>query len=279
MLFRAIGKFFRSIAAVLTGKIDDAANDIGSNHHAIKAEYDQVIHDKKSRLQQSMDAVAEIKALEKKNEAKLERLTEELEAKHKLMKGAAAMAKKTVTDLKNKGLTDEEIRSDETVLKCQQAYGDFKGEVDTLEADIARAEKDDAGYEQTLKKHKLMLQQLQRELASIEKESKEAVADVISAQERKKAADMISSIADDSTSERLQSLRDRRLKMTSAAEVSEELAGTDTKVAEAEFLEFAAQSEAGDEFDSLIGLGAETEKKAVKAEAAPAVASKELPEV
>lgn len=276
MLFRAIGRFFSSIAAILTGKIDDAANEIGSNHHAIKAEYDQVIQEKKSRLQQSMNAVAEVRALEKKNEAKLERLTEELSNKHKLMNGAAAMAKKAVTELKSKGLSDEEIRTDATVIRCQQAYSDFKAEVERLEEDLARAEKDDASYDQTLKKHKLMLEQLQRELATIEKESKEAVADVISAQERKKAADLISSISDDSTSERLQSLRDRRLKITSSAEISEELAGTDTKVAEAEFLEFATQTEAGNEFEALIGLGEEPAK--VKTAAQP-VASKEIPEV
>ena len=42
------------------------------------------------------------------------------------------------------------------------------------------------------------------------------------------------------------------------AKITKELAGTDTKSQEAEFLEYASQSESTSEFDALIGLTSET---------------------
>ena len=54
--------------------------------------------------------------------------------------------------------------------------------------------------------------------------------------------------------EELRELRDLRQKASAGARVSRELAGLDTKRAEEEFLDYAQQSEANDEFDALIGL-------------------------
>jgi hypothetical protein len=47
--------------------------------------------------------------------------------------------------------------------------------------------------------------------------------------------------------------------MKAKAKVSKELAGTDTKVQEAEFLEYASKNTATDEFDKLIGLAGEAD--------------------
>ncbi len=52
----------------------------------------------------------------------------------------------------------------------------------------------------------------------------------------------------------LQELRELRQKAGAKARVSRELAGLDTKRAEADFMEYAQNSEANDEFDALIGL-------------------------
>jgi hypothetical protein len=87
------------------------------------------------------------------------------------------------------------------------------------------------------------------------------VADIITAKQEKDIADMLTGIAQDGTSQELQNLRQLRQEVKAEARISKELAGTDTKAQEAEFLEYARSSQNNVEFDSLIGLGAKTEAK------------------
>jgi hypothetical protein len=63
-------------------------------------------------------------------------------------------------------------------------------------------------------------------------------------------------------------MRDLRAEMRAEARVSRELAGTDTKHTEAEFLEYARSSASSDEFDRLIGLAGEAESDAPAPESA-----------
>ncbi|HBJ35230.1 MAG TPA: hypothetical protein DDZ51_10845 [Planctomycetaceae bacterium] len=55
-------------------------------------------------------------------------------------------------------------------------------------------------------------------------------------------------------------MRELRQKVGAKARVSRELAGLDVKRAEADFMEFAKNSEANNEFDALIGLAGEAAK-------------------
>ncbi len=57
-------------------------------------------------------------------------------------------------------------------------------------------------------------------------------------------------------------MRDLRQQQKAQARVSRELAGTDTKRQEAEFLEYARKGVATDEFDKLIGLAGEADAAA-----------------
>ena len=70
---------------------------------------------------------------------------------------------------------------------------------------------------------------------------------------------MITGISKDRTAEELQELRDIRDRAKGTARVSREIAGTDAKRLEEEFLDYAAKSAANDEFDALIGLAKETD--------------------
>ena len=49
-------------------------------------------------------------------------------------------------------------------------------------------------------------------------------------------------------------MRQLRQEVKAEARISRELAGTDTRTQEAEFLEYARESEGSNEFDALIGL-------------------------
>ncbi len=120
--------------------------------------------------------------------------------------------------------------------------------------------------------HKTQIQALMRELDKLKEEKHDAVADVLSAKEEKEIADMVTGISNDRTTEELRDLRELRAKASANARVSRELAGMDTKKAENEFLEYAQQTEADDEFDALIGLSKEK-----KSSDAP-VADSKIPE-
>ena len=259
-MFRALARFFRAIKAVLTGRIDRAADGVSTHPDAIRAEYRDIIREKKERLQAAMDAVAQIMALRKKAETRSERLAKEIGQKQSLMEGAAAMAKKRVATLKGQGVAPEEISQDPEVAKCQGAYADFKSTLATIESELVSLEQQAVQYTEAINRHRTQLEGLQRGIAEIERESHEAVADVISGVERKRAADLLASISTDASSERLQRMRDIRASVSSKAEISEALAGTDTAAQEQEFLAYARESQADDEFSNLIGLGEETEE-------------------
>ena len=65
---------------------------------------------------------------------------------------------------------------------------------------------------------------------------------------------MLNGISKDGMAKELQDMRELRSEMRAEARVSREMAGTDGKAQEAEFLEYARTNTATDEFDSLLGL-------------------------
>ncbi|MCX5769894.1 MAG: hypothetical protein NTZ09_06430, partial [Candidatus Hydrogenedentes bacterium] len=130
--------------------------------------------------------------------------------------------------------------------------------IEELEADIG-------DYGKRIGDHKVQLQSLLRELDKLRAEQVDAVAEVITSREEKELADTLSGIAQDGTAEELQRLRQLRQEVKAEARISRELAGTDTKVQEAEFMEFARTSQSDSEFDALIGLAATVEKPAATA--------------
>ncbi len=251
-MFGAIGRFFRAIKYLFTGKVDSAADAISANPTVISATFDRVIQDKKKRLNEYKDAISAMIAQEESKKARLQELTGEIDKLQKLKSGAAARAKSLVE--KYNGDVDA-VKNDPEYLKCQSAFKDFSN---TLEEKQRRANELDEDLKQLIKNvegHKTQIQGLMRELEKIKEEKHDAVADVLSAKEERQIADMVNGISNDRTSEELQRLRDMRQKAVANAKVSRELAGMDAKRAESEFLEYAQKSAADDEFDALIGLG------------------------
>ena len=93
-MFKAIGKYFRAIGYLFTGRVDDARRTLSTNPSVVKATYDRVIEEKTKRIHQYKDAVGAMIAQEEKKKAALKRLTEEVTKLRKLRDGAAAMARK-----------------------------------------------------------------------------------------------------------------------------------------------------------------------------------------
>lgn len=255
-MFGALGRWIKAVGYLLTGQIDSARRVLDTNPHVVRAKYDSVIREKVARIHTYKQAVAGLIAQQENKMARVKILTEEVGNLERLKAGALAKAKQTVEKLKAAGKTDEEVKSDEDYKRCLAAYNDFSTTLAEKQAHITENENDIETYRKNIGDHKVQLQQLLREVDKIRSESADAVADVITAKQEKDIADMLSGIAQDGTAKELQDLRQLRQELKAEARISKEMAGTDTKAQEAEFLEYARSSASNAEFDNLLGLGA-----------------------
>ena len=253
-MFRSIGRFFRAVGYLMTGRIDRARQALSANPDVVRATYDRVIDEKKKRIHQYRDAVGAMIAQEEKKKSSIKRLTEDVTKLKKLRDGAAAMAKKVVERLNG---NTEAVKADPDYVKCQAAFQDFTSTLEEKEERCRELEVEISDLSNNIKGHKTQLESLLRDIEKIKQEKHATVAELITAQEEREIADMISGISKDRTAEELQELRDIRDSAKASARVSREMAGTDVQRSEAEFLEYAAQNTASDEFDQLIGLAKE----------------------
>ena len=258
-MFRAIGRYLRAIGYLLTGRVDRARQTLMTNPDVMRATYDQVIQDKTSRIHQYKDAVASMIGQEEKKSSLVKQLTQELEQLERMRAGAAAMARKVVA--RNNG-DIEAVKQDPEYARCQTAFKDFSTTVEEKEQRIAGLEADLEVLAKNVGNHKIQIQGLLRDLGKIKEEKHDAVADVISSREEQQIADMVAGISDDRTAQELTELRDLRVKVKAKARMSREMSGLDAKRDEKEFLAYAAEGAASDEFDALIGLAQEPELKA-----------------
>jgi phage shock protein A len=262
-MFRSIGRFFRAVGYLLTGRVDRARQALSMNPDVVRATYDRVIDEKKSRIQQYKDAVGGMIVQEEKKKTSLTRLTEEVVRLKQLRDGAAAMARKVV---ERHGGDVEAVKQDPEYQKCQSAYKDFTSTLAEKEDRCTELEQEIQELVKTVGGHKTQLESLLRDLERIRQEKHATVAELITAKEEKEIADMISGISKDRTSEELQELRDIRDQAKATARVSREMAGIDAARSEAEFLDYATKSAADNEFDALIGLSKQVEKTGEPAE-------------
>lgn len=253
-MFRAIGRWIKAIGYLLTGQIDSARRVLDANPHVVRAKYEEIIRDKINQIHIYKQAVAGLIAQQENKMAKVKGLSEEVGNLERLKAGALAKAKQTVATLQQTGKTLEEIHATEDYKKCLAAYNDFSSTLAEKQDHIAGLEKDIAAYAKNIGDHKVQLQQLLRDVDKVKAEAADTVADVITAKQERDLADMLSGIAKDGSAEELQRLRQMRQELKAEARVSREMAGTDSKAQEAEFLEYARRSAASSEFDGLLGL-------------------------
>jgi len=275
-MFGALVRWFKAVGYLLTGQIDSARRVIDTNPHVVRAKYDQIVRDKVSQIHIYKQAVASLIAQQENKIAIVKRLTEDVQQLERLRSGALAKAKQTVEQLQKAGKTKEDVHSSEDYKKCLAAYNDFSSTLAEKQSRITEAEGDIESYRKNIADHKVQLQQLLRDVEKVRAEASDAVADIITAKQEKDIADTLSGIAKDGSAEELQRLRQLRQEVRAEARISKEMAGTDTKAQEAEFLEYARKSAASNEFDALLGLAEKTEATAKTAPSAEKTGS--LPE-
>ena len=267
-MFNAIGRYLRAFGYLITGRIDSARKEMSANPYVMQATYDKIVEEKTRRIGQYKDAVAGLIAQEEKKKNKLQELTADVNKLGQLKAGALAKAKAVAAQLQSKGVSLEDIKKNEDYLKCQSAFTDFSSTLVEKNNHIGELEGEIGQSAQTISSHKVQLQQLLRDIDKIKSEAAGAIADVITAKEEQQIADMLSGISQDGTAKELQDMRDLRQQVKANARVSRELAGTDNKKLEADFLDYATKTSSNSEFDALIGLAEKTDKSAASSESA-----------
>ncbi len=265
-MFAAIGRFFRAIGYLFTGKMDSTTRGLRTNPHVIQATFDRVIEDKKARIHQYKDAVARMIAQEETKKARIKELSDEIVRLNQLKEGAAAKARTVVNQLKAQGQSEEQIKGNEEYVKCLAAFNDFTSSLKEKEEHVAELEGDVREISGTVSGHKIQLQSLLREVDKIKQEANQTVADIITSREEAEINNMLVGIGQDRTSKELEDMRALRQESKASARISREMAGTDTKVLENEFLEYARTGVATDEFDRLIGLAGTAEQESASGE-------------
>mgnify|MGYP000545390503 FL=1 len=258
-MFGAIGRWFKAVWYKLTGAMDQARRGLDTDPHVMRAKFDEIIKGKVNQIHTYKQAVATLIAQQEKKMAKVKSLTNEVQKLENLKAGALAMAKQAVAKLQGEGKTNEVGHADPDYKKCLTAYNDFAATLTEKQDHIKDLEGDIGEYDGSIANHKINLQQLQRDIEKLKSEAADAVADVITSKEETELADMINGISKDGMAKELQNLRDLRHEVRAEARISREMAGTDTKVQEAEFLEYARSNTATDEFDALLGMAEGTE--------------------
>jgi len=255
----AIWRYVKSFLYLITGQIDKSRRVLDSNPNVMKAKFDDIIKSKVDQIHTYKQAVATLIAQQEKKMAKVKSLTEEVQKLENLKAGALAMAKQTVAKLQGEGKTKEEVHAAADYKKCLTAYNDFSATLTEKQDHIKDLENDIGEYDGSIANHKINLQQLQRDIEKLKSEAADAVADVITAKEERDLSDMLNGISKDGMAKELQDMRDLRHEMRAEARVSREMAGTDSKQQEAQFLEYARSNTASDEFDSLLDMAEGTE--------------------
>lgn len=258
-MFKAVGRYFRAVGYLFTGRIDAARRAISTSPHVINATFDQVIEDKRKSVHQYKDAIARLIVQHEQKMSKIKSLSDDVNRLEQLKEGAAAKARTVVAEMKASGAGLEQIKAGEDYQTCMTAFNDFSTKVTEKTERIAEYEGEVKELDSTISGHKIQLQQMLREIENLKEEQATTVAEIITSKEEAELNDMLSGISADRTSRELQDMRQLREEMKAKAKVSKELAGTDTKVQEAEFIEYASRNVATNEFDQLIGLAGEAD--------------------
>ena len=124
-MFRALWRLMRAVGYALTGRVDKAREALQTDPNVIRATFDDVLREKKKRIDQFMEAVAGLRNEQEKKKRDTLRLDEDITKLKNVSAGALAAAKKRAAALQAQGKSQAEIMADSEFKKHQAAHQDF----------------------------------------------------------------------------------------------------------------------------------------------------------
>ncbi len=252
-MLKAIGRIFRTLGYLITGKLDRISSVWAKNPEVIGATFDKIVEEKRTRLNQYKDAVGSMVGNQEKKKITLNALSEDIAVLEKKRKGAIKMAVALESQY-----TPEALKTNLVYIKCKDGHRDLTSTLNEKNERVKSLEEEIKGIDVKLNSHKVKIETLMRELDKVKDEKHATIADITAADESKKISDLFSGISEDKTDQELQRMRDLRIKAQADERVSNELAGLDSTRAEDEFLAYADDTEADDEFARAIAAARQT---------------------
>lgn len=252
-------RYFRALWYFCTGRFSAAAEALASNEFVMAATYDASIEKSQQRYNTVRNAVAKLVGIEQEKVAKVKTLTEKFQTLEKVKQGAAGKAKSLADQLKAQGVPVDQIKKNPEYLKHMAAFQNAATSAKDVENDIQSLENELEGHRGQISQYKIQLQNMQRSNKDLQEEKQEAIADVAIAKEMQAVNDVLNGLTEDTVDKDLVAARKARQNAKAKAHITAELAGNDARLAEAEYIDFAANNDASSEFDALIGLTEDTE--------------------
>lgn len=252
----SIGRYWKTVTYRFTGRIDSTTDGMLDDPYVIRSAFDEVDIRSKESVQRFIDAASGLINAREENIAKVKNLTAQIERSERLRAGAAAKIKARFDELRAKGVSEEEMKHDEEYLKCRGAYSDFGTTAEEKRKRIQEVSQKIREQGEKIKSHKIQLNAMTRKINDLSEKKDDLIARAIAAKEEKRIADLEAGLSTDTGAEDVLRRVEQRVQRTeAAAKITSELAGTDSRVQEAEFEEYARSGLANDEFDALVGLG------------------------
>ena len=253
-----MGRYFRALWYMLTGRFSAAAEALQSNKYVMSATYDRAIEKGQDRFNTVKNAVAKLMSIEQTRVEEIKQLQSREEKYGKIKKGAHAKMQKRIDELRKDGKDKSAIMQDSEFVKHQAAYQDAASSLKDVEERIDDKEADLEERRGQIATYKAELQSMQRDQASLRTEKNEAVADVAIAQQAEAINAVLAGISEDTTDKDLQAAREARKAAKAKAKITADIAGNDARLAENEYLEAATGSEVDEELDALLDFGDES---------------------
>lgn len=252
-------RWFRKLWIACTGWMWSRADALDENVHVIGATYDMADDELVGNIENVTRAVGNMIGENEKKVIQIEQLEKECEKLEQAMNGAEGLAKQRVATLKNQGKNKDEIEQDADYIRCRTGYQDAESTLQERRARIQALEDGVESGQKTIGLYQGELQSMTNRLDQLRREKSEHIADVESAKAMESANKMLAGISRSGVNKDLENIRRKRLEVRGRAKAAETLAGTDSKRATEEFVEFAQKQQAASKFDNLMEWG-ENEK-------------------
>jgi len=247
---KALGRLIKTFFLVIIGKADRKSARVAKTPDAMRGGYNEVIRDKAKLVSQLTEAISTKFGSRASKMDRLEALQKQNQKLRAGQAGALSLAKKRAEELNNDPVV---LLEDDKYKQCRQAYTNKENAIKSLEARVEELEGNIEEDSDIIEDQKRRLIQMRSELQSLVDERDDAIADVISAKADEIANASLANIpSDDSTAERLRTLREARRNAKASAQVVKEIAETDTHAFDAALEREGRIDEASSEFDALV---------------------------
>lgn len=207
-----ITRFFKVIWYSLTGRAHRSAEKLMNNPEAVDAAYEDLIRAIQSNIQSYKQVIGQFIPIVEQKKNSLKDLTNDIVELEKKKSDANDKSKSVTIELKNSGISDNEIKQHPNFVRCVAAYNDFHAILEKKNARVAKLEQEIERAIEGIEPHKLQITSLHRDLEDIKAEQSEAITDLITAREQEEIEKRLSDISPIDVPAELARIREIRAK-------------------------------------------------------------------